>query len=488
MRSIWITSLCLASFACTGCGSDSAAPSSGESTKPVGVPLSISHPKTEANTLQARTAEHRAAVDALVDKATQAVSARRADLAIEALSQAIGIDPADSRLLRMRADVYAMSGELASARADFSTAILADPTNAELRNVRGYFLMTNGATPEAMDDFNKAIQLDPECAAAWNNRGLVHLQNGDYPLAEKQFKVACECQSDYADAWNNLGFAKMKQDRLDEALLDTQRSLKANPEYITAWNNCGLIHIRQEDYQSAVQAFSKAIDLAPLDPRWYSHRQIALIELERFSDAAQDQGKVEWINELNQSNVRLARDTTDIRQWIERGNVFLAGEMFDEAIRDFTSALQLNPVSVDALNGRARAYTATDKIQKALDDCDESIVINATPKALSLRGDTWLAMGNLDNALSDFEGAMRCDMTVAETYRERAAARQAAGEDDLAQADLAAAQRIEDALEGRLVDNSGKAAPLPEDIDVDLSDVAPETDEPREDSTGDGQE
>jgi Flp pilus assembly protein TadD len=117
MRSIWITSLCLASFACTGCGSDSDAPSSGESTKPVGVPLSIRHPKTDAKDLQARTEEHRAAVDALVDKATQAVSARRGDLAIEALSQAIGIDPSDPRLLRMRADIYAMSGELASARA-----------------------------------------------------------------------------------------------------------------------------------------------------------------------------------------------------------------------------------------------------------------------------------------------------------------------------------------------------------------------------------
>ena len=101
-------------------------------------------------------------VEQLFQKARQAARDGHSASAIEAVSQAIGIDPGDSRLFRLRGDIYTLVGEYANARADLALAIRNEPQNAELRNIRGYFLMSRGLQKEAVADFDKALQLNPQ--------------------------------------------------------------------------------------------------------------------------------------------------------------------------------------------------------------------------------------------------------------------------------------------------------------------------------------
>jgi tetratricopeptide (TPR) repeat protein len=154
------------------------------------------------------------------------------------------------------------------------------------------------------------------------------------------------------------------------------------------------------------------------------------------------------------STQHLNRNVNDAVRWLARGDLLVEGEMYDEAIQNFGRALQLEPSNVDVLNARAQVYVETGQLQLALDDCDESIVIESSQQALSIRGDVWLAIGNLDNAISDFEGALRFDSSVATAYRDRAARHKDAGNQSRADEDLEAAKRIEDAFSGRLVDES----------------------------------
>ena len=221
-------------LAITGCGSESA------STNAVSaIPLSIKNPATESsiNTAASDTttsntvgpnkvatlpegAFESAAVKQLVQKASTAVVSGRNTIAIEALSQAIGIQPEDANLFRMRADVYVLQREMANARADFSTAVRLAPENAELYNFRGYFLMTQGLTQDALADFEKAIALNPNMAAAWNNKGLIGLSKQDYESALLDFTKAVEADRKYVDGWNNRGFARMKLSQNEEAMFN----------------------------------------------------------------------------------------------------------------------------------------------------------------------------------------------------------------------------------------------------------------------------
>ena len=462
---------CLCLLILPGCGSSEkpTEPSSGESREAVRLSIG-SDPSSsqDATNHAAGAAEFQTGIQALVDKARQAVVNGQVGIAIEALSQAIGVNPGDSRLLRMRADVYVLAGELANARADFSTAIQTNPENSELYNVRGYFLMANGIAQAALADFDRAIELDPSLAAAWNNRGLVFLAGQDYQKAEQQFQKAVEANETYPDAWNNRGFARMKQNRLEEAISDIRQCLRLKSDYVAAWNNLGLIHMRTEEFEEAARAFGKAIELSPTDARWYGHRRMALLEAEQFDAAGEDERKAKWLNQLAQLTRQAKANVQDAGRWIARGDWLADGNEFGAAIQDYSRSLRLQPDNIAALNARARAWTETGDLKRAISDCDESLVIRPTQEAYSIRGDAWLAMNNLDQAIQDYEAARRFDEELARAYQLRAARHREKGDIDHAEKDQQTARRIRDALEGRLSENlrpAQGADPFPDDFE-----------------------
>lgn len=447
-----------------GCGSKS-----GDAVKSAaGVTLSINNPTDAGSSQQkAEPAETlgNPAVEQLIKKARAAVVAGQNALAVEALSQAIGVSPGDARLFRMRADVYVLMGENANARADFSLAVRAEPQNAELYNVRGYFLMTNGASADALTDFNKAIELNPKLAPAWNNRGLVHLANSSYEAAESDFGTAVELDNTYVDALNNRGFARLKLGRLDEALVDLKQTVKMKPDYTTAWNNCGLVYLQQENFTAAVEAFSEAVRLAPMDARWLNHRRAVYLKLEQFENATSDGRKIEWLAGLARLTNEATARSGDPQAWINRAVHLAAGSQFGAAVQDYSRALSLDPANTRALNGRAQAWLNTGDLKKAIADCDESLVVQPSTTAFSVRGDAWYALQNFDQAIEDFEAAKRFDEGVAAAYRSRADLHEQAGRKELAVADRQKADQIDAGLAGQLSesDQPQQAVPFPEE-------------------------
>lgn len=440
----------------TGCGSGNQAPETGSA----GIPLSISGNQTttalgDQSIVKKTLSQYPDAVRQLLQKANSAVVAGQKGVAVEALSQAIAESPEDASLFRMRADVYCLQGENANARVDFSTAVRLAPNNADSYNYRGYFLMSQGLSKEAIADFEKAIQLNPAHAAALNNRGLIALTNQDYKSAEADFTKAIDGDRKFADAWNNRGFARLKLEQYEPALADLQQALRLQETYVTAWNNCGLVHMQQEKYEAALQAFSRASELEPMDLRWLGHRRAALLKLNRFAEAQQDGAKLAWLEQLNQLTQQASRNARNPAAWIFRGQHLMNGSQYGAAIQDFTRALIVNPGNTEALTGRASAWMATGDLQKAMLDCDESIVAQSSQEAYSIRGDLWMRLENFDNAISDFETAGRFDEQVAVAYEKRADDRRGAGQADEAKTDLQRAQEIRNAM----VDTENKAKP-----------------------------
>ena len=445
MRRVFLTfgSILLAA----GCGSETTVPETGSA----GIPLSIAGnqaPKASAaNPAQNKTlSQYSDAVRQLLQKANSGVVAGNHAIAIEALSQAISLSPEDASLFRMRADVYVLHGENANARVDFSTAIRIAPDNADYYNHRGHFLMSQQLTTEAVADFEKAIQFNPAHAAALNNHGLINLTKQDYKAAEADFTKAVDADRKFADAWNNRGFTRFKLNQFETALSDLQQALRIQETYVTAWNNSGLVYMQQNKYEDALKAFARAAELEPMDMRWLNHHRAALLKLNRFEEAQQDARKLVWIEELNQLSQQAARNTRNPAAWIVRGRHLMSGSQYGAAIQDFTRALIVNPGNADALRGRASAWLATGELQKAMLDCDESIVVKSTQEAYSLRGDLWMRLENFDNAIADFETAGRFDEQVAVAYEKRADIRREAGKADEAQTDLQRAHEIRDAM------------------------------------------
>ncbi|MFO1000805.1 MAG: tetratricopeptide repeat protein [Planctomycetaceae bacterium] len=435
----------LAGFALVGCGGSEA---KNGAAKTAGIPLSIPNQSPAPASVKTTPTidQYTSAVKQLIQKANTAVLSGRNGIAIESLSQAIGITPEDATLFRMRADVYSMLGENANARADFSTAVRLAPNDPDLYNFRGYFLMGQGLGAEARADFDKAVTINPKHAAALNNRGLLSLAGNDYQAAVTDFSLAIDADRNLSDAWNNRGFAQMKLNQPDKAMADIKQALHIKEDYVTAWNNCGLVAMQQEKFADAEKSFARAMELDPMDARWVNHHRTALIKQNRFAEAQQDANRIEWLNKLTNLTQVAGRNARDPRAWIVRGQHLMDGQQFNAAIQDFNRALAVSPGNAQALFDRAVAWVKLGDDQKAMLDCDESIVADPSLEAYSLRGDLWLRLENLDLAIADFESAKRFDEQVAVAYEKRAEKQRQAGATAEADADLTKAKEIREAM------------------------------------------
>src|SRR5262249_8561445 len=126
-----------------------------------------------------------------------------------------------------------------------------------------------------------------------------------------------------------------------------------------------------------------------------------------------------------------------------RGEAHFEGEDDDQALRDFTQAVQLDPEGGWPLCYRARVYRRQGKHQQALSDLSEAIKLdrwNAFP--YKERGLTRIEAGDPDGPMADLGEAIRLnralglDRDLIEAYRWRGQAYLLAGKPGRAATDL----------------------------------------------------
>jgi len=169
---------------------------------------------------------------------------------------------------------------------------------ARLWNERGNVLMNTGAFNQATQAYNKAIELDADFGWPYGNLAMIAVTNGKYadavPLYKKSIKLL-KTRLEKAMVWNRLGVAYRKMNDYIKAIQAHRKALELNPKNISArqdlirihndlghiktainlltasldkasaWNMLGNAYRRLSDYESATDAFQKAVDLAPDD-------------------------------------------------------------------------------------------------------------------------------------------------------------------------------------------------------------------------------
>jgi tetratricopeptide (TPR) repeat protein len=121
----------------------------------------------------------------------------------------------------------------------------------------------------------------------------------------------------------------------------------------------------------------------------------------------------------------IRKDPKDAWAWTMRGNAWPASAA-DNAIRDHTEALRLDPQRVTAFFGRAGAWGNKQEWDKAIRDLDEAARIDpraAAPLGAAafhnFRGCLWLGKKDYDQAIRDFDEAIRIDPKHAPAFNHR---------------------------------------------------------------------
>jgi tetratricopeptide (TPR) repeat protein len=115
---------------------------------------------------------------------------------------------------------------------------------------------------------------------------------------------------------------------------------------------------------------------------------------------------------------------------------------FDRAIADYSEAIRLAPQSADAFNSRcwARAIAGRD-LQQALSDCTESLRLRSgDADTMDSRGFVYLRLNRLEDAIADYDAALKIDPRKAASLYGRGIIKLRKGDAAGGEADIAAAK------------------------------------------------
>ena len=103
-----------------------------------------------------------------------------------------------------------------------------------------------------------------------------------------------------------------------------------------------------------------------------------------------------------------------------RGAAKFGKGYLDDAIADFTSALNRNPNFVDALKNRGLAYKMQGASDKAIDDFNKAIRLSGnSPELYNLRGAALLDKLEFNRAIADFEKAIKLNQNYRNAFVNR---------------------------------------------------------------------
>lgn len=109
--------------------------------------------------------------------------------------------------------------------------------------------------------------------------------------------------------------------------------------------------------------------------------------------------------------------------YFEKGVKAMLQKRYDEAVKQFSLALDNNPRSIPALSRRGQAYMFLNKFQEAINDFTKIIQINSSlPDVYNYRGLAYGYIGEIDKAIDDFDKAINLDRNFAEAYLNRGTA------------------------------------------------------------------
>ncbi len=313
---------------------------------------------------------------------------------------------------------------------------------------------------DAINAFNKALNLEPDLYLAWYAKAQAYFNNSQYNLALESIEKAIAPLSSqdqpnsnssrkekegFAVAWNLKGRILNSLEQYEEAILAFNKAIelsKTKPEQQFSaymWRGFALAELKR--YEEAVKSYGKALEVR--DNSWaYNNRGIAYENLGKYPEAIADYTKAIEINPdyaLAYNNRGIIYDIlkkypeaiADYTKAIEinpsyafaynnRGAAFRNLEKYSEAIADYTKAIEINPSYADAYNNRGAAFRNLEKYSEAIADYTKAIKIN--PDLLQAYYNRGIIYSNLEKyseAIADYTKAIKIDVHLAQAYYNR---------------------------------------------------------------------
>lgn len=184
-----------------------------------------------------KEAKQMAGLTGLFNEATALLDEKKYPEAIDKFQQALPLATGKNKLVVMQrlADSYDKAKQTDKAEETYKQVIELDPTNGDMRNNLGNLYAKTGKVDEAKAEFQKAAEVNPAGAAGYYfNLGVVFYNTGKMDDAAEAFKKCLSVDPSKADAYFWMGLAlsgKMTLDK-DGKVIAPPGTLEAFQKYL----------------------------------------------------------------------------------------------------------------------------------------------------------------------------------------------------------------------------------------------------------------
>jgi tetratricopeptide (TPR) repeat protein len=330
------------------------------------------------------------AVTAPYERGLQLMQEGKYKEAMAAFNESLAADGTFAEAYIGKGDALKELQDFQAASAAYTQAQQFNPNSAAAYNGRGECQMELGQIDVARSDFLNAINLDPNHAAALSNLGHLMAVNFQAPTdALRYLDDALALNPQDARAYRDRGLAHALLQEFDESVTDLQEAVRVDPTDYENFSTLAQIYLYQDEFESAVDAWSKAIEAyQPKRPGeltrfvdGYIYRADARLRLaEKEQDAPKRTAVLEGA--IGDANAVLAlfdnRFPQSGRAYFRRGRAERMLERFSDGVNSLTLAIENVPPGQD---------------------------IEYLSDAYLYRGICWYHIGSLDLARGDFEQA-----------------------------------------------------------------------------------
>ncbi|TSA37637.1 MAG: tetratricopeptide repeat protein [Porphyromonadaceae bacterium] len=246
--------------------------------------------------------------------------------------------------------------------------------------------------------FLGVIYLAVLATATWNRTQV-------WKNTETLFSDVIRKYPKFAIAFNNLGLYYREQNQYEKAMAAYGKSIEINPEGYLSYSNRGETYFDRGEIDKALEDMNMAIKLKPDYSKAWSNRGAVFGSKKEFALALKDLDKA------------IALDAKNLKAYTNRSLVYYSLGNFEKASQDVTSYLQIKRDDADILNLRGLCFSRLNKNQEALADFNKSIQLN--PKAGAFfqnRSSLLYKMGDTKGALIDILKAQELGVQVNPGY------------------------------------------------------------------------
>ena len=251
--------------------------------------------------------------------------------------------------------------------------------------------ITVSTIPYDTDDFEEILQQNEEVVRSVLNRALSHTK------IETKYRIpAVDTDECLTELMKVLRVAPDMVDRNIDSAEPLEIVVGRHLRIAAAYAGRGLLNWRKGRFERALADHTEAIRLEPTRPLFYVDRGRDLQSLGRWDEAIKD---FDYAIQLDREESALF--------FVERGRALSKHGEHDRAIVDLNRAIFIQP-DVSSLVVRGWVWQNKMELDKALADFDEAICLDAKCfEAYNMRGHAWILKKEYVRAIEDFNEAIR---------------------------------------------------------------------------------